>query len=359
MAHPEYVIISRLAGTVNHQLDTPEAIRITIRAAMESSPPRIRRLRQFRRELLVWYDDNQRDLPWRSTRDPYRIWISEIMLQQTRVGTVLPRYEKFLRRFPSVGKLAAARLASVLAEWSGLGYYRRARNLHAAAKLIARDCAGSFPRSSEQWRKLPGIGRYTAAAIASIAFDEPVAVLDGNVERVLRRLLHCATATDSWDAAERLLDRGRPGDFNQAIMELGATICLPGEPLCTQCPIRIHCGTRGRGKSQTRTPRQIKASTSFALATKGDSVLLVRRGTKESLMSGMWELPMLDHPLTSENVLFQLRHSITVTDYVVNVIAPSEIKAEKGKWIERRKVHKLPLTGLTKKILRKANIIEY
>jgi A/G-specific adenine glycosylase len=316
-----------------------------------------RRLPQLQRALLRWYDLHQRDLPWRKTRDPYRIWISEIMLQQTRVAAVLPRYQKFLVRFPSVEKLAAARLASVLAEWSGLGYYRRARNLHAAAKVIARDCAGSFPRNSEQWCKLPGIGRYTAAAISSIAFNEPIAVLDGNVERVLRRLLHCATATDSWDAAQRLLDRERPGDFNQAIMELGATICMPGEPSCGRCPIRKYCRTRGRGESQTRKPRQTKASISFALATKGDSVLLVRRGAQESLMSGMWELPKLDNPLSSENLLFRLRHSITVTDYVVNVIAPFEIKGDCGKWIERRKVHKLPLTGLTKKILRKANII--
>jgi A/G-specific adenine glycosylase len=358
MAHPEYVIISRLVTVVNHQLDTPQAIRITIRADMESSPPDIRRLPQLRRELLAWYDDNRRDLPWRSTRDPYRIWISEIMLQQTRVAAVLPRYEKFLQRFPSVQKLASARLSSVLAEWSGLGYYRRARNLHAAAKVIARERNCNFPESSEDWRELPGIGRYTSAAIASIAFNEPVAVLDGNVERVLRRLLHCATATDSWDAAQRLLDRERPGDFNQAIMELGATICLPGEPLCTQCPIRMHCGTRGRGKSKTRKQRQIKASVSVALATKSDSVLLVRRRSNENLMSGMWELPSLSHSIHDDEVLFRVLHSITVTDYTVSVVAQSGTAIEGAEWISRRKVHKLPLTGLTKKILRKANIIQ-
>src|SRR5205807_5407783 len=185
--------ISRRLGEVNHQLDTPQAIRITIRSAMESRTVHIRRLPRLRRSLLRWYDHNQRDLPWRKTRDPYRIWVSEIMLQQTRVAAVLPRYGKFLQRFPSVEKLASARLSSVLAEWSGLGYYRRARNLHAAAKVIVRERAGNFPTHSDQWRKLPGIGRYTAAAIASIAFDEPIAVLDGNVQRVLRRLLHCTT----------------------------------------------------------------------------------------------------------------------------------------------------------------------
>jgi A/G-specific adenine glycosylase len=326
---------------------------------MEPRTMSARRLPQLRRALLRWYDDNQRALPWRSTRDPYRVWVSEIMLQQTRVAVVLPRYEKFIQRFPSVEKLATARLSSVLAEWSGLGYYRRARNLHAAAKVIAREHSGNFPEHSAEWRKLPGIGRYTAAAVASIAFDEPVAVLDGNVERVLRRLLHCATDADSWNAAQQLLDRNRPGDFNQAIMELGATICVPGEPSCACCPIRTFCGTQGRGESQSRKARQIKASISFALVTKGNSVLLVRRGANESLMSGMWELPTVDPSLSSEEVLFRMRHSITVTDYVVNVIARSEIKSESGEWIDRRNAHKLPLTGLTKKILRKANIIQY
>src|ERR1700682_466789 len=163
------------------------------------SPTNFLRLAQLRRALLAWYDHNRRDLPWRQSRDPYHIWVSEIMLQQTRVAAVLPRYEKFLRRFPTVQKLASARVTSVLAEWSGLGYYRRARNLHTAAKEIVRERAGIFPQDSETWRKLPGIGRYTAAAIASIAFGEPVAVLDGNVDRVLRRLLGRHSARESWN----------------------------------------------------------------------------------------------------------------------------------------------------------------
>lgn len=325
---------------------------------MESRTLSIRRLPYLRRALLRWYDENRRDLPWRRTRDPYAIWVSEIMLQQTRVAAVLPRYEKFLQRFPSVEKLASARLSSVLAEWSGLGYYRRARNLHAAAKVIARGPAGSFPESSNELRKLPGVGRYTAAAIASIAFEEPVAVLDGNVERVLRRLLYCATAADAWNAAQELLDRERPGDFNQAIMELGAMICLPGKPSCSRCPMMKFCGTRGRGERRKRKPRQIKAEVSLVFATKGDSVLLVQRAAKESLMSGMWELPTLSHSVGNQQVLFRLRHSITLTDYLVNVVAQSEACAEKAEWIDRRKALKLPLTGLTKKILHKAKIIQ-
>ena len=356
MAHPDYVIISRPAG--NHQLDTPEAIRITIRAAMESRTLPVERMPTFRRALLRWYDDNRRDLPWRSTRDPYRIWISEIMLQQTRVAAVLPRYEKFLQRFPSVQKLASARLSSVLAEWSGLGYYRRARNLHVAAKVIARERNCSFPESSGEWRKLPGIGRYTSAAIASIGFNEPIAVLDGNVERVLRRLFHrIRSSAQDWHVAQELLDRRRPGDFNQAMMELGATVCLPGEPSCYRCPITTFCRTRGRGEWQSRKPPQTKASTSVALATKGASVLLVRRRSNDNLMSGMWELPTLSHSIRDDEVLFRVRHSITVTDYTVSVVAQSGAAIEGAEWISRRKVHKLPLTGLTKKILRKANII--
>jgi A/G-specific adenine glycosylase len=309
--------------------------------------------------LLRWYDRSRRDLPWRETRDPYRVWVSEIMLQQTRVAAVLPRYEKFLQRFPSVEKLASARLASVLAEWSGLGYYRRARNMHAAAKIIRRELNGIFPQHSDEWRKLPGIGRYTAAAIASIARGEPVAVLDGNVERVLRRLLHAPQSTcQSWNDAQEFLDRKRPGDFNQAMMELGATICLPGEPLCGQCPIKIFCRTRGRGETRNHKPHQIKALVSYVLATKDHSVLLVQRGAGERLMSGMWELPALNRPSQTDETLFRVRHSITVTDYVVSVIAQTEASAESGEWIDRRKVQKLPLTGLTKKILRKANIIK-
>src|SRR5581483_1631193 len=172
---------------------------------------------------------------------------------------VLPRYEHFVCKFPSVKNLAAARLTAVLAEWSGLGYYHRARNLHAAAKAIVRQFGGVFPQTAESLCELPGIGRYTAAAIASIAFNEPVAVLDGNVERVLRRLCNRLNSNpQSWAAAQEALDHHRPGDFNQAMMELGATVCLPNEPLCVQCPIRKFCRTRGPGISRRTKPRQRK-----------------------------------------------------------------------------------------------------
>ena len=314
---------------------------------------------QLRRALLAWYDQNQRDLPWRNTRDPYRIWISEVMLQQTRVAAVILRYAAFLRRFPSVQKLASARESSVLAEWSGLGYYRRASNLHAAARVIFGERDGNFPQEAEAWRALPGIGRYTAAAIASIAFDEPVAVLDGNVERVLRRLLGGTPANEElWIAAEDFLDRKRPGDFNQAMMELGATVCLPRQPLCSECPIRKFCRTRGRGDSVTRKSLQQKRKITYALARHQDSILLVRRSKSHSLMPGMWELPELASPIASDEPLFSIRHSITVTDFKVQVVRRKNILAAKGSWVGIPRLTRLPLTGLARKILRTAEIIQ-
>src|SRR5580698_2904629 len=202
--------------------------------------------RKIRVRLLEWYDLHRRALPWRANRDPYRVWLSEIMLQQTRVAAVIAHYREFLRRFPTVTKLAAAREPSVLAAWSGLGYYRRARMLHAAAKLVARQRGGKFPETSEGWQELPGIGRYTSSAIASIAFGEAVAVVDGNVERVLERVSGRRLAqAEIWRRAEALLDRKRPGDFNQAMMELGATVCTPRAPSCLMCPVIELCATRG------------------------------------------------------------------------------------------------------------------
>ena len=310
----------------------------------------------LRRALLAWYGRSRRDLPWRKTRDPYRVWVSEIMLQQTRVATVLPRYEKFLQKFCSVEKLAAARVASVLAEWSGLGYYRRARNLHAAAKIVAR--AGKFPQNAEGWRELPGIGRYTAAAISSIAFNEPVAVLDGNVERVVRRLAgRTQTSAQSWEMAQSLLDRDRPSDFNQAMMELGATVCVPGEPLCDECPIREFCRTRGRGRAGAPKPHQLKRQIAFELATDNNCVRLVRRPKDASLMPGMWELPSCEAVGRTDEVLFSVKHSITVTDFNVRVMRGKGVPAQEGRWVKISRLGALPLTGLAKKILCEARII--
>ena len=321
--------------------------------AVPLSPAQVR---SFRRALLSWYDQHRRELPWRRDRDPYRIWVSEIMLQQTRVAAVLDHYARFLLRFPTVQVLSAAREQSVLAAWSGLGYYHRARRMHQAAKVIAGQRGGVFPRSAEEWLDLPGIGRYTAAAIASIAFDDAVAVVDGNVERVLQRLLGDSAEREvAWRRAGELLDRKRPGDFNQAMMELGATVCTPRAPQCLICPVNSFCRTRGVEAARPQLARKSK-DVCYGLARRGDSVLLTQRACDASLMAGMWELPALaPEAVNGAAPLLRVRHSITDTDYRVAVYEiPGIGKADKGtRWFTAKQYERLALTGLANKILRK------
>ena len=341
------------------------------------------RAANFRRALLAWYDRNRRELPWRRDRDPYRVWVSEIMLQQTRVAAVLEHYARFLKRFPTVQALASAREASVLAIWSGLGYYHRARRMHQAAKVVVRERDGRFPQTAEEWLTLPGIGRYTASAVASIAFGEAVAVVDGNVERVLQRLFGKGAQVSpkdgrtlrqaqgrlwgtgpgreaAWRLAEALLDPARPGDFNQAMMELGATICTPRAPQCLVCPVNAFCVSRGAGSVPAPAPRKLKA-VNYALVRQGDSTLLARRAADSSLMAGMWELPGLDPDLVNgDEPLLRVRHSITDTDYRVAVYSAHPDKfahvAAESSWFTRRQRERLPLTGLTRKILRRLEL---
>ena len=328
------------------------------------------RILVFRRALLDWYQANKRDLPWRQNRDPYRVWLSEVMLQQTRVAAAIDHYREFLRLFPTIEKLAAARESKVLAAWSGLGYYRRARMLHAAAKVIIRERGGKFPRNAADLRDLPGVGRYTAAAIASIAFGEAVAVVDGNVERVLSRLLGKEIGKeDAWRVAGKLLDPPHPGDFNQAMMELGATVCTPRAPSCQYCPVSVFCATRGEIALQKKSMPQRKREIHCALFYRGRNghsthILLVQRARDSSLMAGMWELPQVEAmngevEADSSQLAFTLRHSITVTDYTVRVwrIAGSEPRPLRGKWILRSKLATVPLTGLARKILLRAEIL--
>jgi len=307
--------------------------------------------RAFRRRLLSWFSRHRRQLPWRADRDPYHVWLSEIMLQQTRVAVVRERYPDFLARFPSLERLAKAKIADVLAAWSGLGYYRRARALHAAARLLAE--RGGFPRTAEELAHLPGIGRYTAAAIASIAFDQPCAVVDGNVERVFGRLFR-VRKQDMWQVADELLHSRRPGDFNQAMMELGATVCRPKAPLCGQCPVFGWCRTRGVVTSRTRSLRR-KISIAYRLIIRNQTVFLVRRENHKTLMPGMWELPQM-RPAAAEPAL-RLRHAITNTDYQVSVYRARKANGVAGRWVGLAAVERLPLTGLTLKILRRASLI--
>jgi A/G-specific adenine glycosylase len=325
----------------------------------------------FRRALLGWYDKNRRDLPWRRTRDPYRIWVSEIMLQQTRVAAVLEHYRLFLERFPDVKSLAAADESAVLAVWSGLGYYRRARMMRQCAQEIVKKHAGRFPEISEELQTLPGIGRYTAAAIASISFTEPVAVVDGNVERVLQRLAGGSLAPkEMWRRAQSQLSKTRPADFNQAMMELGALVCTPRRPACGACPAKRWCSTQGEPARPIPTQSQSKREIWRALDQRGCQIRLVQRPDKSSLMAGMWELP--EPPSTSAAADQKagsapkrqknsrpapwrtFRHSITITDYTVHV---RRGPAKNGKWVAIERIPDIPLTGLTRKILKAAGII--
>jgi A/G-specific adenine glycosylase len=259
-------------------------------------------VKSLRRLLLDWYRANRRALPWRATRDPYAIWISEAMLQQTRVETVIPYYQRFLERFPDVETLASADLDDVLGAWAGLGYYSRARNLRRAARKVVDEFGGALPDTTEALRSLPGIGRYTAGAVASIAFDRPEPVVDGNVARVLARVLGIRDDVKSASGARRLwqeaatLARGpHPGDVNQALMELGATVCTPRAPDCPACPLRRRCAAHGAGDPEAlplvakrATPTPVEAVAGLVL--RRGKALAVRR-PPSGLLGGLWELP--------------------------------------------------------------------
>jgi A/G-specific adenine glycosylase len=295
---------------------------------------------KFRAALHGWYAANARKLPWRGVKNPYATWLSEIMLQQTRVATVIDRYSEFLQKFPTLRALANADEADVLALWSGLGYYRRARMLHRGAQFVVRELRGKLPHTAAELRTLPGVGAYTAAAIASIAFGQSVAVLDGNVERVLLRLLgrdeeNSAHARASLMAtAQRLLPPvaekpggNPPGDHNQAMMELGAMVCLPRSPLCLQCPVVAFCKTRGEHVTPQRTPQQIRlVAHLLAVRKRGvtTEVLLERRSSTASLMPGMMELPPLPlEAIAGREPVLRLRHAITNTNYNVQIFSES------------------------------------
>lgn len=263
----------------------------------------------LRADLLAWYDANARDLPWRAPphagrrTDPYRVWLSEVMLQQTTVPHATPFFLKFLALWPTVGDLAAAPDGEVMAAWAGLGYYARARNLLACARAVAADRGGVFPDTEEGLRALPGLGPYTAAAVAAIAFDRPANVVDGNVERVIARLFAVETPLPAAKpelkrlAADLVTDH-RPGDWAQALMDLGATICRPKSPLCDRCPIAAHCAAFARGDADTFPRRTAKPERPHRygvayLLTRGDEVALVRR-PPQGLLGGMLALPTSD-----------------------------------------------------------------
>ena len=252
--------------------------------------------------LLDWYGRAGRDLPWRRTRDPYRIWLSEIMLQQTGVETVVPYYRRFLERFPTVEALAAASVESVIELWAGLGYYSRARNLHRAARMVAEEFDRRFPEDLAALMQLPGVGRSTAGAILSIAFDRKAPILDGNVRRVLCRLFAVEEDPRSpagerrlWDLAEELTSETRPHDYAQAVMDLGATVCIPRRPGCEKCPLETFCLARKHGRQEELPSRRRKKPlpqvTAVALLLLREGRCLVRRRPLEGMLGGLWEFP--------------------------------------------------------------------
>lgn len=351
-------------------------------ARVDDDPGRVAALRA---RLLAWYMQNRRDLPWRRSTDPYAIWVSEIMLQQTRVAVVIERYHVFLTRFPTLVSLALAREQDVLALWSGLGYYRRARMLHKAAMFVAENLNGNLPVRAEELQQLPGIGAYTAAAIASIAHGERVAVVDGNVERVLCRFSGweaggrtggAALRRKISDLAGRLLDPMRAGDFNQAIMELGATVCTPRNPQCMDCPLRGDCKTRGEHKKPHRAP-MVSLVVAHALSVRAPrkpgkrlgpsarEVLLEERPANLTVMPGLWELPKLrETSVPEQNLRMTLRHAIMQVNYYVRVRTVFEddvealtVKGGERRWVPLRDAASMALTGLTRKVLKRAQLL--
>ncbi len=256
----------------------------------------------FQQDLTGWYNDHHRVLPWRQTKDPYRIWVSEVMLQQTQVKTVIPYYLNFIERFPGIQDLSRANPDQILKVWEGLGYYARARNLHKAARIVTQELDNRIPDSPEEFKKLPGVGDYICAAVLSIAHDRELAVVDGNVKRVLARLLCLDTPVNAGSAhkmflphASRLLDTGDPGTFNQAVMELGALVCSPKHPNCESCPVCTHCSSLKknqvdhypkRKKSKPVPVRRISAG----IVKKNEKLLITKRKS-EGLLGGLWEFP--------------------------------------------------------------------
>jgi len=335
--------------------------------------------------LLAWYGRAGRDLPWRKTRDPYRIWVSEIMLQQTTVTAVIPYYDAFLARFPDLATLATAPVEAVIEQWAGLGYYRRARNLHAAAVEVVKQWGGELPETIEALQSLPGIGRSTAGAIVSIAFDRPAPILDGNVRRVLCRLFALQLPPRSsqaekllWHWAEKLTPLDQPHDYAQSIMDLGATVCLPSGPLCSKCPLESLCQARCLGlenelplaapKKAIPTVRQI------VLAIRKGDQWLVRRRPLEGMLGGLWEFPTAEvlagetagsagRRLAAEHGALlvgpargEVRHvyshfRLELTLYLAEIASLQVAETGESCWLDHADLVALPLHGAHKKII--------
>lgn len=342
-----------------------------------------RNVKPLQSALREWYRRARRDLPWRATRDPYAVWISEAMLQQTRVETVLDYWPRFLERFPSLDELATATEAEVVAAWSGLGYYRRARALHRAARAIVERHGGKFPEDLDAALALPGVGPYTAGAVLSIAFDRREAAVDGNVVRVLSRLERIphaagtpASQRECWRLAREWLPfDSSPGEWNQAWMELGATLCTPRRPACPACPIRAHCGGHAAGDAELfprpkSRPQPVEVELEILVVRDGARLLFERRSDDAERMAGLWELPTRESGRPSGlfpphwrpadafepgRELARLRHAITRHRIQASV---REARARDAgrlpaawRWLEVREARALGLTGMARKSL--------
>ena len=340
----------------------------------------VERRAALREQLLAWYALHKRDLPWRRSDDPYAVWISESMLQQTRVETVIPYFARFIERFPTLGELATAHVDEVLALWSGLGYYSRARRLHAAAKEVVERHGGEFPRARSEAESLPGVGAYTAGAVLSIAYGLEEPLVDGNVQRVLARwfvvegvVTKAGPRRELEGLAASLVDGvGDPASWNQALMELGATVCLPREPRCKGCPVRAECEGRARGVQSElpelpQRPKTVDVELEIFLVQEGGRVLLRKRGAG-GRMAGLWELPTrelssgsallfpedLEVALLGREEVGELRHTITKHRITARVQRASfggvEMPPEWA-WFEERQLEELGLTGMSAKAL--------
>ncbi|MEL6326860.1 MAG: A/G-specific adenine glycosylase [Cyanobacteria bacterium J06626_23] len=333
----------------------------------------------LRSQLLTWYAQSGRDLPWRRTRDPYAIWVSEIMLQQTQVKTVIPYYERWLQQFPTVAALAAANQQQVLKAWEGLGYYARARNLHRAAQQVVAEYGGQFPQRFEQAVALAGIGRTTAGGILSAAFNQPVAILDGNVKRVLARLVALPVppkrAIDPlWRLSDQLIDPASPRDFNQALMDLGATLCTRHRPACLQCPWQTHCTAYQNNRqselpmTESRGPLPHKIIGVAVIYGQGGRILIDRR-KQEGLLGGLWEFPggkvepgetleacvrreikeELDIEIEVQSQLMTVEHAYTHFRVTLNVFnclhlsgEPKPLECDEIRWVTLAEIDQYP-----------------
>lgn len=342
----------------------------------------------IRRKLLAWFDAHHRDLPWRKSKTPYRIWVSEIMLQQTQVATVIGYYRRFLKRFPTVAKLAAAEQSEVLKLWEGLGYYRRARQLHTAAQIIVAEHGGKFPKEFESVLALPGIGRYTAGAILSIALDQKLPILEGNTIRLFSRLMlmDADTTTSNnqkrlWSFSEGLLPNKRAGDFNQALMELGSEICKPRNPLCSDCPIKLHCPTRAENRQREiprpKKPPKYEEINEAVLIVQRDGKILMRQCQPDERWAGLWDFPRFsvtsrqaEHQLAGDlqlatglktelvNTEQQIKHAVTRFKITLDCFQATKVslrlrKTEAFEWRQINDLSDLPLSVTGRKIAKR------